>query len=138
MKDWNYKLEAEEPLSAGEEARLDEALLSPDQARIKTALRELPALTAPASIATSFSRRVLAWRRKRIGVMSGLSGLATAAVAMIVIYRGPAPAPVLPETPTTSLYDWHYEAVATSVLPGDGANLAGFSQVAKGESAARQ
>lgn len=137
MKDWNYKLETEDPPSPSEEARLDEALLSSEQAAITSALKELPALEAPASIADTFSSKVLAWRRKRIGVVSGFSGLAAAAVTMVVIFSGPGPAPVLAETPTTSLYDWHYEAVATSVLPGDGANLAGFSQVARGESETR-
>jgi hypothetical protein len=42
------------------------------------------------------------------------------------------PTPIAEAEPSAeSLYDWHQEAAATSVLPGDGANLAAFSQVAR-------
>jgi hypothetical protein len=136
MTDWKKKLESEEPLSSAEEAELDRALESADQRLIAAKMRALGPLVAPPGLASEFEGRVV--RAGRLRLATAFAAGAAACLALVVVLYEPAQKAI----PTTgaigeSLYDWHYEAVATSVLPGDGANLAGFSQVAGGETGRR-
>jgi len=119
-----------------DEAQLDIALGTDDQRLIASKMGELQAWDAPANLINRFERKVVRARRFRFSTVL-ITGAAACLAIVAALYQ-----PTERDTSGTansgeSLYDWHYEAVATSVLPGDGANLAGFSQVARGESQAQ-
>ena len=134
MNDWIKKLANEDSLTAEEVARLDEALKAQDAAGLQSMVASLPRFEAPASIVGNFEKSL-----RRRGVMrlaSGFGAFAAASMAMFFALNSQEAAQPVTEGPSAdSLYDWHNEAVATSVLPGDGAGMAAFSQVARnGES----
>lgn len=136
MTDWTRKLETEERLSAAEEAALDSALESDEQRRVAVEMLALKPMDAPSGLVGAFERRVIRAGRLRMATTFGAGAAACLALVAGLYQPTPREIPVANAT-GESLYDWHYEAVATSVLPGDGANLAGFSQVARGETQAR-
>ena len=134
MKDWINKLANEEALSGDEAQRLDEALKAQDAAGLQSLAASLPKHDAPESVVEAFDKSVK--RRGIFRLASGFGAFAAASIAMFfALNTSESPQPRT-ETPSAdSLYDWHNEAVATSVLPGDGAGMAAFSQVAgNGES----
>lgn len=136
MNEWKNKLENEQPLTPAEEAELDLALSSDDQKLIAAEMRALKPVDVPNGIVSAFERKVVRSGRLRLATAFGAG--AAACLALVVVFNQPAPSEIpAPAATGASLYDWHYEAVATSVLPGDGANLAGFSQVAGGGTEAR-
>jgi hypothetical protein len=130
MKEWIDKLANEETLSQAEETQLNAALAGQDDSGLSSMAGSLPRYDAPQGIAEGFERSL-----KRRGVLraaSGFGAFATASLAMLFVLNSQEPpTPIVEELSADSLYDWHQEAAATSVLPGDGANLAAFSQVAR-------
>jgi len=136
MTDWTRKLESEAQLSGVEEAALDSALKSDEQRLVAAEMQALKPMNAPSGLVGAFERRVVRAWRLRLATAFGAGAAACLAMVAGLYQPTPREVPIASATGET-LYDWHYEAVATSVLPGDGANLAGFSQVARGETQSR-
>lgn len=136
MNDWTRKLEDEDRLTAAEVAELDSALESDEQRLVAAEMSALKPMDTPAGLVAAFERRVVRAGRLRLATAFGAGAAACLAVVAALYQPAPREIPVANAT-GESLYDWHYEAVATSILPGDGANLAGFSQVAREETQAR-
>lgn len=130
MNDWITKLANEEKLTPDEEARLVAALEAQADSKLPGLVAALPRYDVPAGVVAGFEKSLA--KRTRVRFASGLAACAAASLAvfMAVDNRGQTPE-VVEQASADSLYDWHNEAVATSVLPGDGANLAAFSQVAR-------
>ncbi|MEO7453568.1 MAG: hypothetical protein ABIV13_02260 [Fimbriimonadales bacterium] len=130
MKEWIDKLANEEALSQAEQSQLNAALASQDESGLPSMVGALPRYDAPQGVAEGFENSLR--RRGVLRVASGFGAFAAASLAMFFVLNvQESPAPVVEELSADSLFDWHQEAVATSVLPGDGANLAAFSQVAR-------
>jgi hypothetical protein len=110
-------------------AELDAALETPEQARIADVVSMLERLEPGRDFAMGVLARVR--QRARVRFATGFGAAAAACLALIaVLVQQPETSDKPVTSETASLYDWHNEAVATSVLPGDGANLSAFSQIA--------
>ena len=134
MKDWINKLANEQNLSEEETQRLDQALQAQDAAGLQAVTAGLPRHEAPDTIVKAFDASIK--KRGILRLASGFGAFAAASLAMFFALNSPETQQPIAETPATadSLYDWHAEAAAASVLPSDSASLAAFSQVARGES----
>ena len=133
MKDWINKLKDEHRLTAAEEAQLDQALAEQERSGLASALQTLQAFEAPEGVLAGFDRAMA--RRSRMRFASAFGACAAASLALFAALNQPsAQSPAVAEATADSLYDGHNEAVATSILPGDGASLAAFSQIAKSSS----
>lgn len=132
MKEWIDKLANEEALTASETERLDAALAEQDATGLPSMVSSLPRIEAPGTIVEGFEGSLK--RRKAFRFASGFGAFAAASLGIFFVLNSSpdTPTPVAEAQPSAeSLYDWHQEAVATSVLPGDGANMAAFSTVAR-------
>jgi hypothetical protein len=133
MKDWIKKLANEQNLSNEDVERLDQALQAQDAAGLQSVVGSLPRHEAPESIVRAFDASIK--RRGLLRIASGFGAFAAASMAMFFALNSTKTQQPIAETRATadSLYDWHAEAAAASVLPSDSASLAAFSQVARGE-----
>jgi hypothetical protein len=112
------------------EDQTDEALGSAEHARIADAVRQLPRFEPVGSMAPVIVARIR--RKAQMRFATGFSAAAAACLTLVaVLHSQPSGSPDRAVSETASLYDWHNEAVATSVLPGDGANMTAFSQIAE-------
>ena len=130
MNDWISKLAKEEPLTPTEQQQLDAALKAQEQAGIPAVMQGLERHDAPEGIVAAFEKSLR--RRGAFRFASGFAACAAASLAMFFALNGQeAPQPISEAPSSESLYDWHVEAAATSVLPSDSASLSAFSQVAR-------
>lgn len=132
MSDWIIKAEREEPLNETEAQALEEALQAPESQTVAQMVGSLPPFDAPTTISKRVASAISMRGRLRYAYGFGAAAAACLAVFAVLSQEGPEQAPVT-QSEASELLEWHYEAAATTVLPGDGANLAGFSQVATQE-----
>lgn len=131
MNNWTDKLESDTPLTQEEEALLEQELASEEQTAVAAQLRAMAQLHPQTRIDLAFSQKINRVRRLRL--TTAFSAAAAACLVAIAVLRQPDAQPIAqPATAAESLYNWHYEAVATSVQPGDSAGMAGLSQIAGG------
>ena len=110
-------------------AELDAALDSREHAIVADAVSRLERFALSRDFATGVVARLR--QRARVRFATGFGAAAAACIALVaVLMQQPETSDTPVTSETASLYDWHNEAVATSVLPGDGANLSAFSQIA--------
>ena len=124
------KLQNEKPLSAEEEATLDAELAT--QSRVSQLVRSLPSeepsmewrsrVQEQTQLIVNKARRAAGWPLRMAGVSLG-AAIACAWMATFLLGRLDAPERVT----TEAILNWHDEAVAASVLPGDGITLEGAS-----------
>ena len=109
---------------------MDAALKEQDASGLPSVMQGLDRHDAPEGIVAAFEKSIR--RRGAYRLASGFAACAAASFAMFFALNGQeTPTPVAEAPAADSLYDWHVEAAATSVLPSDGASLAAFSQVAR-------
>lgn len=130
----DLKLQREELLNEAETAWLEECL-NAEKARMSALLNNLPEAAPSRAWRSKLSDRLLAEARKRRGLLARwgirpvVASLATAAAAVAIIVAnldrpGSAEGPALT---AEKMLQWHDEAMASSLLPSDSANLEGLS-----------